>query len=205
VDIVLLRCQKILSNQLIVIFDVVFKYLVEVNNLQGCKMNLQKYIVILILIITSNSCSSHKSKTIDSSLSIKSNNKSELVKEIICNETKIQIEKSRFRSNKDNTELYLPMVLDNRDSELRKDIIFESIAFFQGGGDNGLTMPFKPYFTRVMPKKRKKINLVFTLQKNSFPGFLRLGKVNSLKYIQISIEFKCVNSKGVAEEKRYRY
>ena len=158
-----------------------------------------KYILILLSFLI-NSCTGYKHHTItEKSKPIK---KQEVIN---CNGTKILATKSGLRANKEKTKLYFPIILDNRENKVRNDIIFSSVGFFQGHGDNGIRMPFKPYFVRVNPEKLTNAELVFKLQKNPLPSFLKIGNVEKLNSVSISITYQCRNSKGILVEKRHRY
>ncbi len=158
-----------------------------------------KYLLILLPFLI-NSCTTHKpDRRTENSKPIKRQ------EALNCNGTKILATKSGLRANKEKTKLYFPIILDNRENKVRNDIIFSYVAFFQGLGDNGIGMPFKPYFVRVSPEKLTNAELVFKLQKNPFPNFLKIGNVEKLKSVSVLITYQCRNNKGILVEKKHRY
>jgi hypothetical protein len=161
--------------------------------------------ILLGLVACSNtSTKQDHEKPHDTSNSIDTNsgNKKTVV---VCNNTRILINKSELRENKERNILYLPVTLDNKNNDVRNDIIFSQVGFFLGGGDNGLSMPFKPTFLRVKAKGFVKTELAFRMHKNPIQGFLKAGKTNNLKNIEVFIEYRCRSGKGMIEKKRKRY
>lgn len=164
-------------------------------------MNQKKY-MLAIIVIAINGCSNNKStiQKTERELKPKIN-----ITEVTCNNTKIQIDKLKLKTNKEETKLFLPVVIDNSKSTTRNDIIFKSIAFFSGGGDLGQTMPFKPYGARVNPKEIINKKIEFSLPKTPMPNHLSVGNTNNIDIMQVSINYECKNINGHIERKRSRF
>ena len=124
---------------------------------------------------------------------------------ITCNGTKIFVDKSNFKTNKEKTKLYLPVSFNNQLNKTRNDIVYGRIGFFHGHSDNGLSLNYTPSFIRLLPFQNNKQELTFILQKNTFPNIFTKDTLNNLSSIQISMSFKCKTNTGITQEIYKRY